>query len=271
MLQGYQTALGISALILAAGASRADIIVSGSFGPNGDVGFVNSPPSLSIAFGPGSQGSIYQMDGFAYADGMTWNGLDSGGPSRELTDGTPPGIAYSFNASQPTVDQLLLTYTFINNSAQALTNFQFMYFADPDIGSTYTDEWATVAGSLGFGLTGYQVGDPGLSTIFTNLDNGTLSNMNEEPATNPGDVATALGFQLNSLSIGGGATFQVLMSDDLSSIGSFSVTQHDPVYTDHTLTLSGQLVAPEPSSLALFGAGLIALVFIGRYRKSRVV
>jgi hypothetical protein len=113
--------------------------------------------------------------------------------------------------------------------------------------------------------------DPSLSTIFTNLDNGTLSNLNEQPSTNPGDVAMALGFQLNSLSVGGGATFQVMMSDDLSSIGSLIVTQQDPVYTDNTLTLSGQLVAPEPSSLALFGVGLVALALIVRYRKRRVV
>ncbi len=61
------------------------------------------------------------------------------------------------------------------------------------------------------------------------------------------------------------------MSDDLSSIGSFILTQHDPTYADHMLTLSGQLVVPEPSSLALFGVGLLALALIVRYRKRRVV
>ena len=165
---------------------------------------------------------------------------------------------------------MLLTYTFINNTAQALTNFQFLYYADPDIGPDFTDEWATVTGSPGFGLTSYQVGDPTFSSMFTNLDNGTLSNMNEQPATNPGDVSTALGFRLASLNIGGAATFRVLMSDDLSSIGSFILTQHDSVYTDNTLTWSGELVVPEPSSLALFGMGLLALALI-IYRKRRVV
>jgi len=271
MSQRYQKAFGILALILTTGVARANMIVSGSFGPNGDVGFVNSPPGLSITFGPGSQGLIYQMDGFVYADGMTWNGPSNSGPSRQLTDGPPPGLGYTFNASQPTAHQLLLTYTFINNTGQNLAGFQFLDYADPDIGLDFTDEWATVSGSFGSGLTSYQVGDPTFSSIFTNLDNGTLTNLNEQPATNPGDVSTALGFRLASLNIGGAATFRVLMSDDLSSIGSFILTQHDPTYADHMLTLSGQLVVPEPSSLALFGVGLLALALIVRYRKRRVV
>ena len=42
-------------------------------------------------------------------------------------------------------------------------------------------------------------------------------------------------------------------------------------YADHMLTLSGELVVPEPSSLALFGIGLLVLALIVRYRKRRVV
>jgi hypothetical protein len=221
------------------------------------------------------------MDGFVYAPGQNWNGIDSGGPSRELTDDAPAGVGYTFTQFQPTIHQLLLTYYFVNNTGQDLPGFQFMHYVDPDIGSgidsSYLSEWATSAGASGFGLTAYQVGDPQFSTIFTNLDNGTLystsdPNGNGEPSmSQSGDVATALGFSFGDFGAGNTATFQVLLSDDGSTIGSYSLTDHNPTYTADTLTISGQIVTPEPSSLALFGTGLIALALIIRYRKKRVV
>src|SRR5947209_6154129 len=136
MLRVYQTAFGILALICATAVTRADVIVSGSFGTNGDVGFVNSPAGLSITFGANTQGLIYQMDGFVYAPGQNWNGADSGGPSRELTDGAPTGVGYTFTQSQPTIHQLLLTYYLVNDTGQDLPGFQFMHYVDPDIGSS---------------------------------------------------------------------------------------------------------------------------------------
>jgi hypothetical protein len=151
-----------------------------------------------------------------------------------------------------------------------------MYFVDPDIGSnndlSYLNEWATAAGTSGFGLTTYQVGDPQNSSMFVNLDNGTLystsdPNGNGEPSmSQSGNVSMALGFSFGDFGIGNTATFQVLLSDDGSTIGSYSLTDHNPVYTTDTLTLSG-IVVPEPSSQALLGAGLIALALVIRYRK----
>jgi hypothetical protein len=230
--------------------AHASIVVTGNFGPNGDIGFVTSPAGLSISFGDGN-GSLYQMDGFV-------NG-------QQLGNGAPAGLIYTFSAAQPTADQLLLSYSFVNNSGSSMPGFQFLFFADPDIGPDFADEWANAAGTPGHGLTGYQIGDPQLSSIFTNLLNGTLSNVNEQNSANPGDVSIALGFDFGTLSAGQTASFQVLLSDDDSQLGSFSITQSDPAFARDRLTVSG--IAPEPSSLALFGTGAV-LYALRRLRSS---
>ncbi len=128
-------------------SARAGIVVSGSFGPNGDVGFVNSPPSLSITFGVDGQGQIAQMDGFINVAGQNLNNSGSGfGTSAQLTYGPPAGLAYTFSASQPTADQLLLTYLFVNNTGSSLSGFQFMPYVNPFFGTTNPDDFASVSG-----------------------------------------------------------------------------------------------------------------------------
>jgi hypothetical protein len=241
--------------------AQAGIVVQGSFGPNGDVGFINSPPSLSITFGGDGQGQIAQMDGFINVAGQNLNNSGSGfGTSAQLTYGPPPGLNYTFSASQPTADQLLLTYQFVNNTGSSLSGFQFLPYVNPFFGTTNPNDFATVAGSTATnpvaGPSTYQVGDSSNSTIFTNVLFGTLddSNSTTNPPTLGTNVAMALGFSLSTLGIGQSITFQVLLSDDGSSIGSLALTDQNPGYPGDTLTLSGQAV-PEPSGIVLLGLG----------------
>lgn len=245
-------AAGLSCALAAAG--HASIIVSGNFDASGDVGFVNSPPNLSVTFGDG-QGSIYQLDGFVNVAGQDYNNDGTGfGTSADLSYGSPPGVAYTFNATQPDADQLLLSYRFVNNTGSVLPGFQFLFFADPDIGPNFADESATVAGAPtpagpGPGPQSYEIGDPSSRTIFTDLEFGTLNDVNSETPGNPGDVSEALGFTNGALGAGQSAEFQVLLSDDGSSMGSLALTQNDPVYPQDMLTLSGEGVSnvPEPT------------------------
>ncbi len=209
------------------------------------------------------------MDGFINVAGMNLNNSGSGfGTSAQLTYGPPPGLAYTFSATQPTADQLLLTYQFVNNTGSSLSGFQFLPYVNPFFGSTNPDDFATVAGATASnpfnGPSTYQVGDANNSTIFTNVLFGTLDNTNTttNPPTQGTNVAMALGFTINTVSIGQEVTFQVLLSDDGSSIGSLAITDQNPLYPGDTLTMSG-LAIPEPSSIILLGLGSLGALAAG--------
>jgi len=251
--------------------ARAGIVVDGSFGPNGDVGFVNSPPTLSITFGGDSQGQIAQMDGFINVAGQNLNNGSGFGTSAQLTFGPPSGLSFSFSASQPTSDQLLLTYQFVNNTGASLPGFQFLPYVNPFFGSTNPDDFATVSGATATnpsaGPSSFQVGDSSNSTIFTNVSFGTLDNSNgtTDPPTAGTNVAMALGFSAGTLGVGQTITFQVLLSDDGTSIGSLALTDQNPGYPGDTLTVSGVQVGavPEPSGIILLGLGSLGVLTAG--------
>jgi len=237
---------------------QADLTVTGNFGPYGDIGFATSPTNLGVTFGAATgMGSIYQMDAFVNVPGVD---LGAGvGMSADLANGPPTGIGYTFAASQPTASQLILGYTFQNNTHGTLANFQFLQYVDADIGPNFADEYAVVNGTNklgGINPTSFQVGDPSSSSIFTNLTNGTLNNANDFPSpTQSGDVSFATAFLLPSLASGQMITFYVMLSDDGSTLGNFSINQHDPVFTGDVLTASA--IIPEPSTLVLVAIGSI--------------
>lgn len=262
------------ASLLGTGSASADIVVGGSFSPTGDVGFVNSPPGLSIGFGNGNglgvagNGSVFQLDGFIAADGQNWSNNGSGsGTSAQLSFGIPSGIGFAFN-SFSTAHTLMLDYTFVNNTGADLSNFQFMLYVDPDIGDDTTNEWVAPTGTLAataFDPSTFQVGDPSLSSIFTNLMAGTLNNANDFPDSSTlGDVSLALGFSKANFASGSVFEVRILLADDGQSIGSFSLTQNDPDFPDDSLTISGISAVPEPSSLVLVSIGLVATVLVRR-------
>jgi hypothetical protein len=257
-------------------AQAGGIVVSGSFGPNGDVGFVNSPPNLSIAFGGDGQGEIAQMDGFVNVAGLNLNNSGSGfGTSAQMTyvgssetiatTGGANVLAYSFSESQPNADQLLLTYQYTNISGGTLSGLQFMPYVNPFFGSTTPEDFATVTGTTSAissqGPQTFQAGDSSSSTVFTNVLFGTLDNTNgtTNPPTLGTNVAMALGFTVDTLANTKTVTFEVLLSDNGASIGSLGITDENPLYPGDTLTLSGFAV-PEPSAIVLLGLGSVSVL-----------
>jgi hypothetical protein len=267
----------IALIALLPASASADIIVHGNFSATGDIGFPNSPTSLFVTFGNGNgpgvdgNGSIYQMDGFINAQGQNWSNNGSGsGTSAQLSYGLPSGISLVFTPIQTSPHDLLLDYKFTNNTGSALTNFQFLYFLDADIGANFTDEWATQSltpGAQGNSPSSFQLGDPSLSSIFTNLMNGTLNNQNDFPSSSsPGDVSLALGFKVTTFTAGSTFDAQVLLSDQTTAFSGLTFTQTDPVYTNDFLTISA---VPEPSSLALISSGLIGVIAWNRLRHRR--
>jgi PEP-CTERM motif len=267
----------VIAVACAGGAARAraDIVVTGSFGPFGDVGF--NPGGPTITLGPTGAGSLFQLDGFINVTGQNLNNGSGFGTSAQLSFGPAANIGYVFSASQPTVHQLLLNYSFTNNTGASLPGFQFLSFADADVGSAAFDrEFATVAGTPGVpsnAPTSFQADDPTLGTVFTNVANGALNNTNSSSVTNPIDVATALGFKLAALAPGLTANFQVLLSDDGSSLAGINLIQQnvDGINFPGLFTMSGRTlsVVPEPGSLTLLTLGSVGALVRRWIRKRK--
>lgn len=186
----------------------------------------------------------------------------------------PAGISYAFSAGQPTADQLVLSYQFRNTSGGVLPGFQFLSFVDGDIGPNFTDESTAVTGVLGTGgagsgATSFQVGDPSSSTLFTNLVNGTLNNTNDFLPPSAGDVATGLGFTFGDLAPGDAVRFDILLSDNASTLGSLAVNQSDPVFVTDAPTVSGSITSlPEPSMVGVIALASL-LVRVQRPRRSK--
>lgn len=130
-------------------------------------------------------------------------------------------------------------------------------------------------GTLNFALTdtGY-VSSAGPVTAFFNAVGGTLSGSGSSYSVNTymdcGDAAFGTGTQLTSQSFSG-PSFSGNASADATSCGhAYSLTQLISLQMPGGAQFSGDssLAVPEPSTIALFGAGLIGLGFALR-RKGR--
>lgn len=266
------TFLYVQLVLLLSLASVSWAITFTPFGPAGEGGTVNSQ-TLTI----GSGGEVFEMDAF----------LSFGGTDTQLSvDPLPVGLDYTFSASlsQDATD-LLLTYTFLNDTASTLNDVRFFSFLDAEIDAQinlFFNEYGEVVGTAGSGASDadpdlWEIDEPGylFGDIYDNLLMGTLDNTNAAPIGLPDDLSMALGFELGTLNPLDTATINVLISEDNDFIGSLALAHHDSGPASTTvITLSGQSTVtpvPEPSTLLLLDSGLLALGgFIMRIRKGKL-
>lgn len=264
-----------AALFLVFIAGDAAAISVTPFGPNGAGGASNGQ-----TFSVGAGGSVFELDGFVNIGGLDLNGPTFGTSARLSQDPLPAGLDYTFSStlSADTTD-ILLSYTFENNTGGALGNVRFLSLFDADIdepiNSFFNEIVSSFAGVPAPGQN-FEADEPGFvfGNIVTNVLNGSLDGTNVFPP--PDDVAMALSFDLGALNAGSIAEIGILISEDADSIGNFAMTQADadPASTTQ-ITYSGVVnptldasPLPEPGAGLLFTTGVLIMGLRRRARPS---
>jgi hypothetical protein len=252
MLRGREgLAVGLLCCLSAAGAQA---IVAQPFSANGTY-LRTGTPSFQI----GAGGFVEEIDAFLAGAGANASQLSSQAP--------PSGLSVTF-ASILSADatDLRLVYDVTNVGVDALAQVRFVSFFDAEIDetlNTFFDEFAETHGVLA-PAQGFEVDEPGFvfGDILDNARAADLDDTNAVPEGAPDDVSMALAFAIANLAPGQTARFELLVSEDGDSIGSFALRQLDvdPRSSATSITFSGVAsIVPEPSTALLIALGAAAL------------
>lgn len=248
-------------------ASLSSAITFDPFGLRGEGGSRNGQ-----SFTIGTGGTVYELDSFVYVDGFDLNGTNSGTSARLSTDAVPTGLTWSFDAAlSPDSTDVLLTYSFTNESGGTFSDLRILVFLDAEIdevSNTFFNEYGEISGAAGAGRWDsnpdyWQIDEPGFAegTLYGNLLAGALSNSNAVPETAPDDVSMALGFALGTLRPGQSRSARVLVSEDAGTRGTPTLVHRDVDPGSETfITVSGDAdVGPrELTNLLVAGCSQIA-------------
>ncbi len=252
--------LPIAALLLA-GAPAAHAISPGAFSASGTYQRLGPPD-----FGIGAGGAAEEIAAFVMPAGDAVSTLLGAGP-------LPAGLSLSFTTSLSVdLTDLVLRYDLTNDGGSPLAGLTFVSFLDAEIdesSNTFFNEYGETGGILAAGQ-GFEIDEPGFvfGDIYTNAFAGMLDGTNAVPISDPDDVSLALSFVLGTLAPGQIARFEMMISEDGDSLGSFFLQQRDidPASTT-VITFSGTAaIVPEPGTVVLVAGGLAVLARRTRQR-----
>ena len=153
----------------------------------------------------------------------------------------------------------------------------FDHEIDQDYNTFFQNEYGEAVGTAAAGQS-WEIDEPGYAfgDIYDNVPAGSLDNFNNVPTGWEDDVSMAMGwdFYLESYQT---ATISLILSTENPG-SAFYLSQTDPdseatIYFSSTLTISGDdpgtgddnnNIVPEPSTIILFGIGLLGLAGAGR-------
>lgn len=227
---------------------------------------------------------VAELDAYLGIAGEDLNGGLFGTTVQLSLDPLPAGLSFTIAQQlSPGATDLLLRYTFTNNTGADLSGLEFFSFLDADIAPGVNTTFNEYAELLGVPApdNGFEVDTPAgtFPEIIDHLLLGQLDDGNAFPdPQQTGDVSMALSVYLGDLLDGDSTGVEVLISEIGSSLGGLTLVQHDvpgaaqasPTQVTYSAALSASATPlPLPSPLLLVLAGAVVLIRGGEVRAAR--